>query len=492
MDEQKDKAKCEPENLSKNHAITDTLKLFTAQMDDWADWAVTEEPENEPSEMEKRLMKAVEKRNAPFLIYVSELSYQVTTEDLFFFFGGEDKVVEVYFYNDNYKNDALIELRQKEDLIKAFLLNGSELYRKKICVEYVDPAMCMCFDILNPPVQQYEESNVRNNYRRDNKPKNRVSNDVRSSQSSFSRTEAQPRRDWNNVPPPPLVEHHPPPPAVPKSNPFGNAKPVNINYNDYQPKTEAANENQSDNKRGFNNVKVLTFHSSTTVSMSQDQTEARRVEEEECEKPRLEHKQSVSSTVSLRDVAVPNKPNNKYDSTLDETASTTSTVKTRDREHGRRNKGRMNNRNRNENNRHRGEPNLVDNVSNRSNTKSSESLAVPEKRSQHDFTMIKRHLDKGTDRPKKTDPPKREVTEETPPVAPPVEDKKPEPVVEEKPAKVPVEEKKPPERNDSTEDQSPAPATSNSSKNRKKNKKKTDIGANLKSNKFHALSNEIF
>uniref|UniRef100_A0A1I7S7D8 RRM domain-containing protein n=1 Tax=Bursaphelenchus xylophilus TaxID=6326 RepID=A0A1I7S7D8_BURXY len=460
MEVQEKKLEAEPEKVSKNSHITETLKQFTSNMDNWADWAAEEDQEEEPqmSDHERELRNAAEGLKPPFLIYVSELSPQTTTEDIYFFFGGEDKVIEIYFHDDGYKNDALLELKDKEDLIKALLLTNTDIYRRKMLIEYVDPLSCKCVDIMRPEPIHGQESNLgRYNRRESQQQRNRVSNDVRASHANIrsdytrysnerndDRNVEQANREWRGPPPPPV---EPKPSGATKSNPFGKAKPVNIDYGAFIETQEKPHPHQ---------------------------------------KSRNEHKQNTSNAPSLLDVnvgGIPQHNRKRYESsTIDETESTTSTIRNKERENGRKPKGRYNNKNRNDGhfNRNKPEKTLSEtgSVANYNRTKSSDSLVV-EKRNAPDFSAITKHLTTSRKEKKNVGGNNEEKRErqETPSQ------------IQDQPVQVDSQKEETHNQQNDNKDSTAPPTTATTSKNKKRNKKKNEnVNANLKANKFHALN----
>jgi RNA recognition motif-containing protein len=73
----------------------------------------------------------------PYVVSVSNLAKNVTVEDIYYFFGGNEKVVEVIFI-ENRTGEALVEVKDLEALASALLLKDAEFFKKKLNVEYVD------------------------------------------------------------------------------------------------------------------------------------------------------------------------------------------------------------------------------------------------------------------------------------------------------------------------------------------------------------------
>lgn len=112
----------------------------------------------------------MEKRDPPFIAAVTELSTQATCEDVYLFFGGEEHIVEINYYNKvGSKPFTVIEFKEKDSLVKALLRNKTELFKKKLRVEAVDPLTCDCIDILNPPRPRFSERRQIRNEPRFNK-----------------------------------------------------------------------------------------------------------------------------------------------------------------------------------------------------------------------------------------------------------------------------------------------------------------------------------
>ncbi|CAD5209690.1 unnamed protein product [Bursaphelenchus xylophilus] len=488
MEVQEKKLEAEPE------------KQFTSNMDNWADWAAEEDQEEEPqmSDHERELRNAAEGLKPPFLIYVSELSPQTTTEDIYFFFGGEDKVIEIYFHDDGYKNDALLELKDKEDLIKALLLTNTDIYRRKMLIEYVDPLSCKCVDIMRPEPIHGQESNLgRYNRRESQQQRNRVSNDVRASHANIrsdytrysnerndDRNVEQANREWRGPPPPPV---EPKPSGATKSNPFGKAKPVNIDYGAFIETQEKPHPHQS-GPCLTQTFKLLTRTSSKTVTIFSPDSESQNspFNSMDAEKSRNEHKQNTSNAPSLLDVnvgGIPQHNRKRYESsTIDETESTTSTIRNKERENGRKPKGRYNNKNRNDGhfNRNKPEKTLSEtgSVANYNRTKSSDSLVV-EKRNAPDFSAITKHLTTSRKEKKNVGGNNEEKRErqETPSQ------------IQDQPVQVDSQKEETHNQQNDNKDSTAPPTTATTSKNKKRNKKKNEnVNANLKANKFHALN----
>ncbi|KAI6241203.1 hypothetical protein M3Y99_00343900 [Aphelenchoides fujianensis] len=133
---------------TKNMSISELMRKMKMDTDDWAD--MTEKDEEEEKKLhEQAVHDAIVSFTEPFMILVSNLVEYASPEDLFFFFGGDEKVSDLFFcsHEEAAHLEALVELKSREALADALLLNKTELYKRSVDVEYVDLQQGRCYSI---------------------------------------------------------------------------------------------------------------------------------------------------------------------------------------------------------------------------------------------------------------------------------------------------------------------------------------------------------
>lgn len=96
-----------------------------------------------------QISEAIADFKEPFIIYVSNLSIDMTAEEVFYAFGGQEKVCDMFLY-DGQTGEALVEFKNKNSLADALMLHEQIFRKKKLNVEYVDAYTSQCYTIPQP------------------------------------------------------------------------------------------------------------------------------------------------------------------------------------------------------------------------------------------------------------------------------------------------------------------------------------------------------
>ncbi|KAI6226019.1 hypothetical protein M3Y95_00758000 [Aphelenchoides besseyi] len=138
------------EEKSKNVTISELMKRCNFDMGDWAE--MTENDEKYENKRREDVIRAeLGDCEEPFIILASNLADYVTPEDVYFFFGGDNKVKNLYFCSppNSQTLEVLVELTTLDAMVEAIMLKKTDLYKRKVDVEYVDLTKKYCYSI--PP-----------------------------------------------------------------------------------------------------------------------------------------------------------------------------------------------------------------------------------------------------------------------------------------------------------------------------------------------------
>ncbi|KAI6207709.1 hypothetical protein M3Y96_00037600 [Aphelenchoides besseyi] len=149
------------EEKSKNVTISELMKRCNFDMGDWAE--MTENDEKYENKRREEVIRAeIADCEEPFIILASNLVDYVTPEDVYFFFGGDNKVKNLYFCSPPNAQtlEVLVELTTRDAMVEAIMLKKTDLYKRKVDVEYVDLTKKYCYSIpptsadVQPPISQ--------------------------------------------------------------------------------------------------------------------------------------------------------------------------------------------------------------------------------------------------------------------------------------------------------------------------------------------------
>lgn len=160
------------------------------------------------------LRQAIEEQTrdfkAPFIIHVSDLEKCVTAEDIYYFFGGADKLDDIFFFQDDEADHVLVEFNNLEALIEALMKNGTVFFKKQIKIQYVEACKNRCYVIPKtsdavepspPPLSSSKEPEVSPSdsvqWRATNNQSPRYSEQPPRSSDSNRRGDSRPRGSGN-------------------------------------------------------------------------------------------------------------------------------------------------------------------------------------------------------------------------------------------------------------------------------------------------------